>query len=277
MRTISLSWAETFLERTTIMGTLEFNCAQRCPIIRPKRGKNKLAGKHIEIVVVFWAHFRREAPETGLSAPIFFTAMRQKSISASIPCAFRGWQRRRSDHTPKSGRTPDFGGGSCGNGGYLFAYQFTDDLSGAFMVSLSFSPEVVHSQIIQPQKPGIPAAYKAGAVGACFGYMGSIVFIERIRFFFSQFRHRVLLSFKQRDQCGAALHGMKHLHRILINDIIQYLKQIGIAVKADEQVFRGVTFFTHRVILRDFERPPYIGFTYTVFESRLPESNSNVH
>jgi hypothetical protein len=29
------------------------------------------------------------APETGLSAPIFFTAMRQKSISASIPCAFR--------------------------------------------------------------------------------------------------------------------------------------------------------------------------------------------
>jgi hypothetical protein len=28
-------------------------------------------------------------PETGLSAPIFFAAMRQKSISASIPCAFR--------------------------------------------------------------------------------------------------------------------------------------------------------------------------------------------
>jgi hypothetical protein len=47
--------------------------------------------KRIEIfILLFWAHFRREAPETGLSAPIFFTAARQKSISASIPCAFRG-------------------------------------------------------------------------------------------------------------------------------------------------------------------------------------------
>jgi hypothetical protein len=37
------------------------------------------------------AHFRRleKAPETGLSTSIFFTALRQRSISVSIPCAFR--------------------------------------------------------------------------------------------------------------------------------------------------------------------------------------------
>jgi hypothetical protein len=57
------------------------------------RGRKKEMGaipqdKRIEIfILLFWAHFRRFAPETGLSAPIFFTAARQKSISASIPCA----------------------------------------------------------------------------------------------------------------------------------------------------------------------------------------------
>jgi hypothetical protein len=52
--------------------------------------KGFIQDKRIGIFVhLFGAHFRRFAPETGLSAPIFFTAARQKSISASIPCAFR--------------------------------------------------------------------------------------------------------------------------------------------------------------------------------------------
>jgi hypothetical protein len=45
-------------------------------------------------------------------------------------------------------------------------------LSGAFVVGFGFSPEVVHGQIIQPQEAGIPAAYEAGAVGACLGTWG---------------------------------------------------------------------------------------------------------
>jgi hypothetical protein len=165
----------------------------------------------------------------------------------------------------------------CGSSGYLFADQFTDDLSGTFVVGLSFSPDVVHSQIVQSQEAGVPAAYEAGTVGAHFGYVGGIVFIQRIRFFFGQFRHNFLLSFEQRDQCGPALHGMKHLHRILINNIIQNFKRIGITVKTDEQVFSRVSFFKYSVILRDFERPPYIGFAHIMFESRLPEHDSNVH
>jgi hypothetical protein len=34
---------------------------------------------------LFWAHLAKG--QTGLSAPIFFAPRRQKSISASIPCA----------------------------------------------------------------------------------------------------------------------------------------------------------------------------------------------
>jgi hypothetical protein len=39
---------------------------------------------------LFLGAFFAAAPQkTGLSTPIFFAATRQKSISASIPCAFR--------------------------------------------------------------------------------------------------------------------------------------------------------------------------------------------
>jgi hypothetical protein len=168
--------------------------------------------------------------------------------------------------------------GLYGSGGYFFVDQFADDLGGAFVVGFRFRPEVVHRHIIQPQKADIPAAYETGAVGSCFGHMSSPVFIKRIRFFFSQFRHNVLLSFEQREQRGAALHGMKHLHPPYAHQlIIHYFKRIGIAVKPDEQVFRRVAFLKHRVIFGNFERPPYIGFAHTVFKSRLSENNSNVH
>jgi hypothetical protein len=61
------------------------------------------------------------------------------------------------------------------------------------------------------------------------------------------------------------------------NKSIQYFKRIGIAVKPDEQVFGRVSFLKHRVIFGNFERPPYVGFAHTVFESRPPENDSNVH
>jgi hypothetical protein len=38
-------------------------------------------------VFFVWAHFRRFAPETGLSTPIFLPVKRARSISVSIPCA----------------------------------------------------------------------------------------------------------------------------------------------------------------------------------------------
>jgi hypothetical protein len=75
---------------------------------------------------------------------------------------------------------------------------------------------------------------------------------------------------------------MEHFEGIFVNDIVQDFKKIGVPVKTDKQV-PGVTLFLPIAVIKPLvvqnivKSYAYIRLAYAVLESRVAESDVNIH
>jgi len=73
-----------------------------------------------------------------------------------------------------------------------------------------------------------------------------------------------------------ALHGVKYIHTIIINDVIHNFKQVAVVVKAHKQVF--VSGIIPNIIINSiFDGVSNSGFTDAMLKGRRVELNDNIH
>jgi len=128
-------------------------------------------------------------------------------------------------------------------------------------------------------KNNVSRVLRKKAAFSVTGYFGSVrrpIFIQRVIFFISKIWHGFFLSVEKRQERIPALHGMEYPQIPLINNIIQYFQQIGIAVKPYQQMLFMVV-IKYIVISPIQYGVPYIFFGYAMFERRWDAFDRSFH
>jgi hypothetical protein len=110
-----------------------------------------------------------------------------------------------------------------------------------------------------------------------FGRILCVILVQRVIFFISQIRHRLLLILYQRQKDITAPHRMEYFKSIIINNIVQDFKKIGISVKANKQVpgvyvIFSITVVQPFIIQNIVKRHAYIRFGNLYLARQLPRS-----
>jgi hypothetical protein len=133
-----------------------------------------------------------------------------------------------------------------------------------------------NSHFINNEHPCAAFGKKAAFALSHDGYGFGILFVKGVRFFFSHFRHLVLLLGYQSQQCRTARHGVEHIYRVFVDTIVHYFNQIAMGIKAYQKVLVNLIF--HRLFIqKGLGGVQYVENSNPVLESSMIELNTIVH
>jgi hypothetical protein len=164
-----------------------------------------------------------------------------------------------------------------GRSGYFFAYQFTDDLDRQFVVRIRPCPDIIGGNLVQFVQQFPLAGKHTAAFGRVHpGRVSGVVLVKSIIFFVSHVGHRVLLPVEQMIKDTPALHGMEYLRGSLIKLVIEYLQQIAVMVKAQDDT-PGAVIFQRAFIFGGSQDATDILAVHPVLKGRRGVDNPGLH
>jgi hypothetical protein len=158
----------------------------------------------------------------------------------------------------------------------LLTHQMADDLRGSLMGAVSLCTDIGGGKIVHFHQMRHVLRKIAGFAGIYGGSGLCPQFVQSVRFGFGHACHVSLLLFYEAPPCFAAFHRVKYIDMPTTDNVVQDFEQIGVCVKADEQILIILSCYS---VIKDIvlKGRANIGFGNTVPESRLIKLNTGAH